>query len=62
VLGHLIGAAGPPTEYLELVLCRVVYHCRPSELQEIPLRTILRHVTCLSAEGEASEFKGKMRR
>jgi hypothetical protein len=42
---------GPmPGEYLELMLCRDVYHCTPMELANVPLTTIMRHLTCLRQE------------
>jgi hypothetical protein len=41
----------PPPEYLELVLCRDVYHCLPDELDRQDYGRILRHLVCLDAEG-----------
>jgi hypothetical protein len=44
---------GPqPSEFLELRLCRDVYHCTPVELARIPLPIILAHITCLNVETE----------
>jgi len=40
----------PPIEYLELILCRDVYHCTPVQLADVPLPTIIKHLACLDAE------------
>ena len=40
----------PPGEYLTFRLCRDVYHCRPSELEQEDLKTVLAHLICLSIE------------
>lgn len=44
-----------PHEYLELVLCRDVYHCDPVTLNRVPLTKILNHLTCLDVEGKVKE-------
>lgn len=41
----------PPSEYLELVLCRDVYHCLPSQLQAEPITNILPHLIAMGVEG-----------
>ena len=51
-----------PLEYLELVLCRDVYHCPPSQLP--PWHVIKRHLICMDAEAtvrKAKEKKGTKR-
>lgn len=40
----------PPWEYTSLVLCRDVYHCRPSELRQEKIADVLPHLTCLGVE------------
>lgn len=46
-----------PPEYLDLYLCRDVYHCPPDALdRQDPLR-ILTHLTCLSIEGQADRLR-----
>jgi len=55
------GGGQPPHEWLELYLCRDVYHCRPPDLREIPLPTILRHLTCLGVESEVNERRSMKR-
>jgi hypothetical protein len=55
---HLHGAGASPIEYVELILCRDVYHCLPSELAEEDLITVLNHLACL--EGEA-QYRKKQR-
>jgi len=44
----------PPPEYLELILCRDVYHCTPVALAEVPMTKVLTHLTCLSIEGDVA--------
>jgi hypothetical protein len=39
-----------PPEYVELVLCRDVYHCRPSELDEEDDERVAAHLICLEVE------------
>lgn len=51
-----------PTRYLELVLCRDVYHCTPVQLREIPMPTILEHLTCLAMEGKVRQANRKFTR
>ena len=52
---------GPPQEYIELVLCRDVYHCTPLELKSIPLKTVLRHLTCVRVESNTQRTKGSVK-
>lgn len=48
---HLwVGGQPLPPEYLNLILCRDVYHCRPSELRQERLTDVLPHLTCLHVE------------
>jgi hypothetical protein len=42
--------APPPAEYVRLVLCRDVYHCPPTALDDVPLRVILEDLAMISAE------------
>lgn len=39
-----------PAEYLELVLCRDVYHCPPDVLDRQDYRRVAAHLACLEAE------------
>jgi len=41
-----------PWEYVELVLCRDVYHCSPSELGEQDWLTVMTHLHLLETEGK----------
>lgn len=50
-LGHV------PWEWLELLLCRDVYHCRPSELAEEDWNTINLHLKLMEAKSEIDEIK-----
>ena len=44
---------GPiPSEYLELVLCRDVYHCPPDVLDRQDASRVLTHILCASMEAE----------
>ena len=38
------GAVDPPQEYLDFILCAHVYHCTPSELDELPALTVNMHL------------------
>jgi hypothetical protein len=40
----------PPPELQELWLCRDVYKCTPSELDEQDAETILAHIVCMNGE------------
>lgn len=51
------GANPPPPEYIELILCRDIYHCTPVQLREVPIADILRTLTLLKAEGKVRERK-----
>lgn len=39
-----------PLEYLELILCRDVFHCPPTVLYAQPTDAIMNALACLSAE------------
>lgn len=45
-----------PLEYLELILCRDVYHCPPSQLP--PWHVIARHLVMLNAEALVRNLNG----
>ncbi len=51
---HLWTKGPPPWEYIELVLCRDVYHCTPVELSHIPAEIVMRHLAVLGIEGEVN--------
>jgi len=55
VLAHLLTDAPAPVEYLELVLCRDIYHCTPPELGEVDMQTINAHLACLDGEAQARQ-------
>jgi hypothetical protein len=52
VTEHLYTKKPPPWEYVELMLCRDVYHCTPPELDAVPWHRIKAHLDCLSIEGK----------
>lgn len=56
---HLWTAAPPPPEYVDLLLCRDVYHCTPAELDAQDAGRILAHLVCLEMEGKARAQREK---
>ena len=57
MLKHLYAGGSAPPEYIEMILCRDIYHCTPGELAQIPLDTILAHLICLREEQEWAKDK-----
>ena len=53
----MIAGGDAPWEYIELILCRDVYHCTPNKLDDIPLDKILAHLTCISVEAQVRKQK-----
>lgn len=45
----------PPQEYVDLVLCRDVFHCTPSALKAEAADDILAALACLEAEAFVRE-------
>lgn len=60
-MAHLWTKGPCPPEYLELILCRDVYHCTPQALRLIPLEDILTTLTCLRVEAEVRAANRKLR-
>jgi hypothetical protein len=56
---HLWARGVQPWPYMELVLCRDIYHCTPTELAQQPLTTIAAHLTCLDVEAAVRRRKTK---
>lgn len=54
------GGIDPPEEYIELYLCRDVFHCTPDQLPD--LGTILRFLTVLGAENHVKAERAKQRK
>jgi hypothetical protein len=52
---HLWTGGRVPAEYLELILCRDVYHCPPDQLPA--LSKIMRHLVCMEAEQQVRDAK-----
>jgi hypothetical protein len=48
-----------PWIYSEVRLCRDVYHCRPSELDEEEFERIQMHIAIMNLEAEAEALKRK---
>jgi len=55
------GGRAPPWEYVELVLCRDIYHCAPDQLDEQDPVRVLRHLEALSGEATARKIRPKTR-
>ena len=51
-MAHLYTDAPAPAEYIELILCRDLYHCDPLRLPEIPLEKIIAHLICRAEEAK----------
>lgn len=47
-----------PWEYIELQLCRDVYHCTPEELDRQDWERVRVHLRLLGAEGRAERDRG----
>jgi hypothetical protein len=50
----------PPPEYTDLVLCRDVYHCTPSELAAQDAEDVLLTLAMLEAEARYRQARGAM--
>ena len=48
-----------PWEYIELILCRDIYHCTPSELYEQPVDVINMHLALIGVEKRVEEFRNQ---
>lgn len=58
---HLWTKGPQPWAYMELILCRDVYHCTPAELAQVPLATILDHLACMDVEAKVKQRRAKKR-
>ena len=54
---HLWTQSAMPIEYLELVLCRDIYHCTPANLPDWQI--ITEHLALMSIESEVNARKAK---
>jgi len=61
VLAHLWTGAPAPLEYIELILCRDVYHCTPSELEKQYADVVNAHLVCLAAEAKVAKMRTRKR-
>jgi hypothetical protein len=52
MLTHLHTKGPAPPEYIELILCRDMYHCTPNELADVPLEKVIAHLICRNIETE----------
>lgn len=47
----------PPLEYIELILCRDVYHCLPSQLYKEDYRVVAAHLALADEEAQIREAR-----
>lgn len=59
---HLWTKKPPPWEYVELVLCRDVYHCTPSQLRRENALDIIQTLAMLSIEAQVEQAKAKRKK
>lgn len=45
-------SVGPPMEYVELILCRYIYHAPPQVVRAIPMQTVVNHLICIDQESK----------
>jgi len=57
VAAHLWTKQPPPWEYVELYLCRDVYHCTPSQLRKELASDIYAHLAMIDMENKVAERK-----
>jgi hypothetical protein len=50
-----------PDAYIELRLCREVYHCAPSVLDEQDPEEVEAHLTCLTMEAKVGDWERRDR-
>lgn len=53
------GGKGAPPDYTDLILCRDVYHCTPSQLDAEDGSRVLMHLALLNAESKVKEARSK---
>lgn len=61
VLQHLWTGGPAPWPYIELILCRDVYACTPSELEQQDPRKILEHLLLIGEENRVNKIKQQRR-
>ena len=56
-MAHLWANDTAPIEYLELILCRDVFHCTPSQLRAEDYRDVMAALQCLEVEARVNNKK-----
>lgn len=56
------GAGKPPREYSELVMCRDLYGCTPSQLAEEDPLVLMDHLALYNEEQRLLALKSKLKR
>jgi len=46
-------------EYTDYILCKEVYHCTPSELDEQDWSRVRAHITCMNVESKVKKHRIK---
>ena len=59
VAAYLMGGGDPPPEYIDLFLCRDVFHCTPSELYDEDASVVQTFLDVLDAEGQYQKMKAR---
>lgn len=54
-----MGEGQPPLEYVNLVLCRDIYHCLPSELRTEAVGDIMRTLACIDVEARVNNLRAR---
>ena len=57
VMKALVSHHNVPPEYTDMRLCRDVYHCTPSELDEQDYERVLFHIVCMNEEAVVEEVR-----
>ncbi len=59
---HLWTDADPPIEYIELFLCRDVYHCLRSELRKEDALDVIKDLAILDAEASVRQARNRFKK
>ena len=60
MLAHLWTDEPAPLEYIELMMCRDVYHCAPKDLP--PWHVIKRHIAIMEVEADVRKRRQKAKK
>lgn len=57
-----MGRGQPPAEYVDLILCRDVYHCTATALDEQDATRVAGHLACLGIEGQVQKARSRKKK